>query len=93
MPPKIVDGLVNTFSYFLKCNKLGQSLTVYMHFQKNVHRSGLTHYSRCCFFIPPENIRKVLDFLTFSGGIEKQHRAVNGLKTNKTFLNFRHIFS
>ena len=31
---------------------------------------------RCCFFIPPENIRKPLDFLIFSGCVEKQHRAV-----------------
>ena len=28
--------------------------------------------------IPPENIRKPLDFLMFSEGIEKQHRAVMG---------------
>ena len=28
------------------------------------------------FFIPPENITKPKGFLMFSGGIEKQHRAV-----------------
>ena len=28
------------------------------------------------FSIPPENIRKPKGFLMFSGGIEKQHRAV-----------------
>ena len=32
--------------------------------------------ARCCFSIPPENIRKPLGFLMFSGGIKKQHRAV-----------------
>ena len=31
-----------------------------------------------CFSIPPENIRKPKGFLMFSGGIEKQHRAVMG---------------
>ena len=34
--------------------------------------------AQCCFSIPPENIRKPKGFLTFSGGIEKQHRAVMG---------------
>ena len=29
--------------------------------------------SYLCFSIPPENIRKTLGFLMFSGGIEKQH--------------------
>ena len=38
----------------------------------------LTHYSPVCFSILPENIRKPLGFLIFSGGIEKQHRAVMG---------------
>ena len=33
--------------------------------------------ARCCFSIPPENIRKPVGFL-FSGGIEKQHQAVMG---------------
>ena len=33
--------------------------------------------ARCCFSIPPENIIKLVGFL-FSGGIEKQHRAVMG---------------
>ena len=27
-------------------------------------------------YLPPENIRKPLGFLMFSGGIDKQHRAV-----------------
>ena len=27
--------------------------------------------ARCCFSIPPENTRKPLGFLMFSGGIEK----------------------
>ena len=30
------------------------------------------------FLYPPENIRKPKGFLMFSGGIEKQHRAVMG---------------
>ena len=30
------------------------------------------------FSIPPENIKKPLGFFIFSGGIEKQHRAVTG---------------
>ena len=34
---------------------------------------SLTHYSPVCFSIPPENIRKPLGFLMFSGSIEKQH--------------------
>ena len=38
----------------------------------------LNHYSLCCFSIPPKNIRKPLGFMLFSGGIEKQHRAVMG---------------
>ena len=38
----------------------------------------LTHYSPMLLFIPPENIRKPNGFLMFSGGIEKQHRAVMG---------------
>ena len=33
---------------------------------------ALSHYS------PPENIKKHLGFLMFSGGIEKQQRAVMG---------------
>ena len=33
---------------------------------------------RCCFPIPPENIRKPLGFLMFSGGIEKHDRAIMG---------------
>ena len=32
--------------------------------------------ARCCSSIPPENIRNPLGFLMFSGGLEKQHRAV-----------------
>ena len=36
----------------------------------------LTHYSQVLLFHTPENIRKPLDFLMFSGGIEKQYRAV-----------------
>ena len=34
--------------------------------------------AQCCFSITPENVRKPLGFLMFSGGIEKQHRAVMG---------------
>ena len=34
--------------------------------------------ARCCLSIPPENIRKPLGFLMFSGGIDKQHQAVMG---------------
>ena len=34
--------------------------------------------ARCCLSIPPENIRKPKGFLVFSGGIDKQHRAVMG---------------
>ena len=30
------------------------------------------------FFYTPENIKKPLDFLMFSGGIEKQNQAVMG---------------
>ena len=41
--------------------------------------TDLTHYSSVLISIPPENIRKPLGFLVFSGGIEKQHRAVMGL--------------
>ena len=33
----------------------------------------LTHYTRYCFSVPPEKIRKPKGFLMFSGGIEKQH--------------------
>ena len=33
---------------------------------------------RVAFLYPPENIRKPKGFLTFSGGIEKQHQAVMG---------------
>ena len=29
-----------------------------------------------CLSIPPENIRKPKGFMIFSGGIDKQHRAV-----------------
>ena len=36
------------------------------------------HQKTFSFSIPPENIRKPLGFLMFSGGIEKQHRAVMG---------------
>ena len=46
----------------------------------------LTHYGqmvRCCLSIPPENIRKPLGFLMFSGDIDKQHRA---LMVNLLFL-------
>ena len=35
--------------------------------------------ARYCFSLPPENIRKPLGFLMFSGDIEKQHLADNGL--------------
>ena len=38
----------------------------------------LTHYSPVLLSIPPENIKKPKGFLMFSGGIEKQHRAVMG---------------
>ena len=38
----------------------------------------LTHYSPVLLFHTPENIRKPKGFLMFSGGIEKQHRAVMG---------------
>ena len=34
--------------------------------------------TQCCLSIPPENIRKPLCFLMFSGGIDKQHWAVMG---------------
>ena len=34
--------------------------------------------AQCCFSIPPENIKKPLGFLMFSGGIEKPHGAVMG---------------
>ena len=33
---------------------------------------------QCCFSIPSENITKPRGFLMFSGGIEKQNRAVMG---------------
>ena len=32
--------------------------------------------ARCCLSIHPENVRKSEVFLMFSGGIDKQHRAV-----------------
>ena len=41
---------------------------------------ALTHYNRVLLSIPPENTRKPLGFLMFSGDIEKQHRAVMGQK-------------
>ena len=31
------------------------------------------------YLYPPESVRKPLDFLMFSGSIDKQHRAVIGL--------------
>ena len=34
--------------------------------------------ARCCLSITSENIKKTLDFLVFSGGIDKQHQAVMG---------------
>ena len=34
--------------------------------------------ARCCFSIPPENIRKPVGFLIFSVGIEKEHWVVMG---------------
>ena len=37
----------------------------------------LTHHSPVLLIYTPANVRKPLDFL-FSGGIEKQHRAVIG---------------
>ena len=53
-----------------------------LHFyQKHIIRRNdniLTDYSPVLFFYTPENIRKTLGFLMFSGGIEKQHRAVMG---------------
>ena len=46
----------------------------------------LTHYiPLLLLFYIPENIRKPLVFLTFSGGIKKQHPAVIGLQ-NLIFL-------
>ena len=38
----------------------------------------------CCLSIPPENIRKPKGFLMFSGGADKQHQVVNGLKAPET---------
>ena len=38
--------------------------------------NGLTYYSPVLLFCTPENIRKLLGFSVFSGGIEKQHLAV-----------------
>ena len=38
--------------------------------------ANLTHYSLVLLFYTPENIRKHLSFLMFSGGMEKQHWAV-----------------
>ena len=32
--------------------------------------------AQCCFFIPPENIRKLKGFLMFLEGIGKQHKTV-----------------
>ena len=43
--------------------------------------------ARCCFSIRLGNIRKPKGFLMFSGGIEKQHRAVMGQSSN--FFNFQ----
>ena len=34
--------------------------------------------AQCCLFIPYKNIRKLLDFLMFSGGIDEQHHSVMG---------------
>ena len=39
--------------------------------------NNLTHYSPVLLIIPPENIRKTR-FSSFSGAIDKQHRAVMG---------------
>ena len=56
------------------------SLKFSHHFKKAafIISQVLTHYSTVLLFYTPENIRKPLRFLTFSGGIEKQHRAVRG---------------
>ena len=40
--------------------------------------SHLTHYSPVLPFYTPVNIKKPKGFPMFSGGIEKQHRAVMG---------------
>ena len=45
--------------------------------------------ARCCFSMPPKNIRNPLGFLVFSGGIEKQHRAVMG-QTKPENVKFQH---
>ena len=37
---------------------------------------GLTHYSLVLLIYTPENIRKPNGFMMFSGGIDKQRRAV-----------------
>ena len=44
--------------------------------------------AQCCFSIPPENIRKPLGFLMFSGGIEKQHSGSDGLQAG-THLHYK----
>ena len=45
---------------------------------KEKDMDSLTHYSPVLLFYTLENIRKPKRFLLFSGGIEKQHRAVMG---------------
>ena len=52
------------------------------HFASKVCSCSEPVTARCCVSIPPENIRKPLGFLMFSGGIEKQHRAVMGESKN-----------
>ena len=38
----------------------------------------LTHFSLLSHFYNPENVRKIFDFVTFSGGIEMLHWTKTG---------------
>ena len=46
--------------------------------QEILREVELTHLTQCSISIPPENVRKPLIFLTFSGCIEKAHLAKMG---------------
>ena len=41
--------------------------------QRNIHKSSYTIPNHWSLSIPPENIRKIIGFLMFSGGKEKMH--------------------
>ena len=60
------------------CN-ISRKLITIQNLGFHVEKSGLlTHYSQVFLYITPENIKKPLGFLIFSGVIDMQHRAVMG---------------